>query len=54
MALSQPPQPERDRGTHRRWVALFWIFLTLLAIVAVWYFFLGPGAHGPILPRLHL
>jgi hypothetical protein len=47
MALSQPPQPRRG------WL-LFWIFLTLLAIVAVWYFFLGPGAHGPILPRLHL
>jgi len=43
-----PPTPtRRDRGR-----LVLWIVVVLLLIAAVWYVFLGPGAHGPLLPAI--
>jgi hypothetical protein len=39
--------PRRDRGR-----LILGILVTLLLIAGVWYLFLGPGAHGPILPPI--
>jgi hypothetical protein len=41
-----PPAPtRRDRGR-----LVVWILVVLLLIAGVWYVFLGPGAHGPLIP----
>lgn len=43
------PFPPPHAGSGR---LIFWIVVTLFLIAAVWYLFLGPGAHGPLLPLI--
>ena len=44
--------PMMPSTSTRRGRLIFWILLVLLLIAGVWYYFLGPGAHGPILPPI--
>jgi hypothetical protein len=47
MAMTPPPHTRRDRGR-----LILGIILTLLLIAGVWFFFLGRGAQGPLLPPI--